>query len=94
MPFENGRPDFSRWSKGELEFEPGVLDGSSQDFTRVYEQVKNAKGLPSNDAARQYLRDIGLTPHHHSDTLIQLIPTKLHGNVPHIGSASDMRSVL
>lgn len=26
-----------------------------------------------------------------SSTVIQIIPTDLHGNIPHIGSASDMR---
>ncbi|WP_227272594.1 HNH endonuclease [Roseobacter weihaiensis] len=91
VPFKNGRPDFSQWSKGELEFEPNVLDGSDTDFTRVYEQVRQAGNLPSNNAAKEYLKQVGLTPHHHSDTVIQLIPTKLHKNIPHIGSASDMR---
>ncbi|MFV0379201.1 MAG: HNH endonuclease [Anaerorhabdus sp.] len=33
----------------------------------------------------------GLTPHHTSTTSIDLIPTDLHGNIPHIGSASDLR---
>ncbi|WP_052699531.1 HNH endonuclease [Tritonibacter mobilis] len=92
VPFRNGRPDFSRWSAGEIEFEPGVLNGSDADFARVYEQVKEAGGLASNTEAKDYLRKAGLTPHHHSDTVIQLIPTKLHKNIPHIGSASDMRS--
>ena len=92
VPFKDGRPDFSQWSKGEIEFEPGVLNGGEADFTRVYEQIREAKGLPSNNAARQYLLDVGLTPHHHSDTSIQFIPSDLHGNIPHIGSASDMRN--
>ena len=34
------------------------------------------------------------TPHHLSDKKIILVPTDLHGNIPHIGSASDMRSML
>uniref|UniRef100_UPI00403FF945 HNH endonuclease n=1 Tax=Thioclava sp. GXIMD4216 TaxID=3131929 RepID=UPI00403FF945 len=91
MPFKNGRPDFSQWSKGEVEFDPGVLDGSNTDFLRVYEQIKEAAGLPSNNAAKELLRQRGLTPHHFSDTVIQLIPTDLHANIPHIGSASDLR---
>ncbi|RMC30117.1 HNH endonuclease [Paracoccus alkanivorans] len=91
VPFKDGRPDFSQWSKGNVEFEPGVLDGTSADFTKVYEQLKEARGLSSNNAARQLLRDAGLTPHHSSDTVIQLIPSDLHNNIPHVGSASDMR---
>lgn len=94
VPFRDGRPDFSSWSRGEIEFEPGILNGGASDFTRVYEQIKVAKGLPSNHAAQQYLRNAGLTPHHLNGTVIQLIPTKLHGNIPHIGSASDLRGGL
>ncbi len=92
VEFRNGRPDFSPWSRGEVEFEPGVLDGSDTDFTRVYEQLKVDRGLSSNNAARELLSNAGLTPHHHSDTVIQLIPTDLHKNIPHIGSASDLRN--
>lgn len=33
----------------------------------------------------------GVTLHHYSDTEIQIIPTDLHSNVPHIRSASDLR---
>ncbi|OMI04558.1 hypothetical protein BTA30_07620 [Bacillus swezeyi] len=32
-----------------------------------------------------------MTPHHLDDVTIQLVPTDLHGNIPHIGSASDLR---
>ncbi|WP_425487761.1 HNH endonuclease [Microbulbifer rhizosphaerae] len=34
---------------------------------------------------------MGVTPHHLDNQTIQFIPTKLHGNIPHIGSASDLR---
>lgn len=34
---------------------------------------------------------MGVTPHHANTTRIQLIPKDLHGNIPHIGSASDLR---
>ncbi|WP_429177408.1 HNH endonuclease [Kosakonia sp. 1610] len=37
------------------------------------------------------MREKGLTPHHLSTNTIILVPGDLHGNVPHIGSASDMR---
>lgn len=94
VPFKDGRPDFSEWSKGEVEFEPGVLDGTNADFTKAYEQIKEARGLSSNNAAKKLLQDAGLTPHHSSNTVIQLIPSDLHNNVPHIGSASDMRGGL
>ncbi|WP_211209359.1 hypothetical protein, partial [Paenibacillus riograndensis] len=34
----------------------------------------------------------GLTAHHFSNTEIQMIPSKIYGNIPHKGSASEMRN--
>lgn len=91
IPFKDGRPDFSEWSEGDIGFEEGVLDGSKGDFSEVYDVIKDSKNLPSKEAAKIYLKNIGLTPHHFQNTVIQLVPTKIHSNIPHIGSASDMR---
>ena len=96
IPFVNGRPDFSKWSKGELIFEKDVLNGTKDDFNKVYTRIKEQSGgsITSNNGAREFLSMMELTPHHYSNTIIQLIPTSLHGNIPHIGSASDMRGGL
>ncbi len=93
IPFKDGRPDFSEWSRGEIKFNIGELNGTRLDFDAVYEKImKSSNGkFNSKNAVKEWLRDKGLTPHHYSDTVIQLIPTDLHGNIPHIGSASDMR---
>ena len=82
---------FTPWSKGQITFEEGVLNGTDADFKAVYKYVQQQKGLSSPTAAKNYLREMELTPHHLDNTRIQLIPTPLHGNVPHIGSASDLR---
>ncbi|MBQ5446448.1 MAG: hypothetical protein IIT48_07275 [Lachnospiraceae bacterium] len=47
--------------------------------------------ITSQNAAKKWLENKGLTPHHYSNTKIIFVPTDLHGNIPHIGSASDMR---
>lgn len=94
IPFIDGRPDFSPWSKGKITFEKGVLNGTDADFKKVYEYVQKQKGLSSPTAAKNLLRKLDLTPHHLDDLTIQLIPTKLHSNIPHVGSASDMRGGL
>ena len=94
IPFINGRPDFSKWSKGTITFKKGVLKGTKSDFNKVYEKVKIKYKLSSNEQARQLLSNMRWTPHHLSDKKIILVPTDLHGNIPHIGSASDMRSML
>ncbi|PNL49829.1 type IV secretion protein Rhs [Proteus mirabilis] len=91
VPFSNGRPDFSPWSKGSIIFEAGVLDGSRNDFTEVYKYIAKQKGI-TQTAAKDLLSTNKITPHHFSTTEIILVPTDLHGNVPHIGSASDMRN--
>ncbi|WP_321572979.1 RHS repeat-associated core domain-containing protein [Hafnia alvei] len=91
IPFKDGRPDFSEWSEGQIEFESGVLNGSDNDFDEVYKYLQKIKGLNNKTAAKALLNIKDLTPHHLSNTVIQLIPTKLHGKIPHIGSASDMR---
>ncbi|MGO2681683.1 MAG: RHS repeat-associated core domain-containing protein [Proteus vulgaris] len=91
VPFLNGRPDFSPWSKGSIIFEAGVLDGSRNDFTEVYKYIAKQKGI-TQTAAKDLLSTNKITPHHFSTTEIILVPTDLHGNVPHIGSASDMRN--
>ncbi|WP_421849472.1 RHS repeat domain-containing protein [Marinomonas sp.] len=91
IEFVNGRPVFTPWAKGQVKFQPGQLDGSKADFDAVYKYVANQKGLSSPNAAKNYLKEVGLTPHHLDKVTIQFVPTKLHGNIPHIGSASDLR---
>ncbi|MBJ8190366.1 HNH endonuclease [Bacillus cereus] len=45
---------------------------------------------PKNQG-KAWLKEKRLTSHHKSSTEIELIPTDLHANIPHIGSASDLR---
>ena len=91
VPFKNGFPDFSKWSKGKMKFKN--LDGTAKDFDKVYERVAKQKGLKNKTQAKKYLKDKGLTPHHHQDgKTIELIPTALHSNVPHSGGASILRN--
>lgn len=91
IQFINGRPVFTPWSRGKITFKPGQLDGSSADFDAVYDYVAAQRGLSSRNAAKNLLRELELTPHHLNNTTIELIPSRLHGNIPHIGSASDLR---
>ena len=91
IEFINGRPNFSPWSKGSLTFKAGQLTGGAEDFRLVYEKLKQQLNLKSLNEAKEWLRKKGLTPHHKSDTIIELIPTDLHKNIPHVGSASDLR---
>ncbi|MCY8378430.1 T7SS effector LXG polymorphic toxin [Bacillus haynesii] len=90
--FKDGRPDFTPWKVGkDIKFESGELKGTKADFDKVYERIMEDKNLKSLNQAKIWLRKEKLTPHHLDGTTIQLIPTDLHKNVPHIGSASDLR---
>ncbi len=92
VEFIDGRPNFTPWSKGSIKFKKGMLDGTKNDFNLVYEKIMQLKGFKSQNQAKYWLKEKGLTPHHKSSTEIELIPTDLHSNIPHIGSASDLRS--
>jgi len=89
--FRDGRPDFSPWSRGTLKFEPGRLNGTRQDFSLVNQALAEKLGLPNKSAADAWLRSRGLTAHHSSSTTIELVPSRLHNNIPHTGSAADLR---
>ncbi|PSU87552.1 hypothetical protein C0W35_21365 [Photobacterium kishitanii] len=94
IPFKNGRPIFTKWSRGYIHFEKGELNGTDKDFDKAYDAIAKSENLSSRNAARVFIKDreISLTIHHLSDTEVQLIPTDLHVNVPHMGSAADMRT--
>jgi hypothetical protein len=91
IEFQDNRPNFKPWSEGSLKFKKGELDGTKSDYNKVYKYMKDNYGFKSNNEAKNWLRENGLTPHHLSDTEIQLVPTDLNNGIPHIGSASDMR---
>ncbi|MFF0860063.1 T7SS effector LXG polymorphic toxin, partial [Bacillus velezensis] len=92
VEFVNNRPIFTPWSKGTIRFKDGELTGKDSDFALVYKRIKKLKGFKTQGEAEDWLKYTAkLTPHHLDHTTIQLIPTALHKNVPHIGSASDLR---
>ena len=89
---EDGWPDLSPWAVPDpFLFKIGQLDGSKKDFRLVYERLAERLGLKNKTAARNYLRKRKLTPHHHDKRTILLVPTALNCNLPHVGSASDLR---
>ncbi|MBO3794527.1 T7SS effector LXG polymorphic toxin [Bacillus subtilis] len=90
--FKDNRPIFTPWAKGTIKFKRGELTGENSDFAKVYKRIKKMKGFKTQAEAEDWLKYTAkLTPHHLDNKTIQLIPTALHKNVPHIGSASDLR---
>lgn len=79
IPFKNGYPNFSKWSKAKMKFKN--LNGTTKDFDKVYERIAKQKGFKNKTQAKKYLKEKGLTPHHHQEgKTIELIPSDLHNN--------------
>jgi hypothetical protein len=92
IPYINGKPDFSAWSKGEIYFKRGTLTGvNSKDFLKAFKKISQIKNLKYNKDAKQLLKAKGLTLHHLDSKSIELVPSALHNNVPHIGAASGLK---
>ena len=90
IPFKDGLPNFDKWSQGEFEIEN--LTGTKKDFNLVHQHLKDIGELNSKAEAKRFLKENGLTAHHHPNMkTIQLIPSDLHNNVPHEGGASKLR---
>jgi hypothetical protein len=80
IPFYKGEADFSQWSKGELTV-PGLQGtkvDSNADMKMILEAIAKKEGLPNPAAARRWLAQQDLSPHHAGGDTIQLIPRDLH----------------
>ncbi len=88
IPYVNGIADFSKWAVAR--FEVSGLTGTSKDFRLVYKYMKENFGFKSQRAAKKWLKDNNLTPHHGNGNTIELISTDLN-KVPHQGGASELR---
>jgi hypothetical protein len=80
IPFYKGEVDFSKWSKGELTV-PGLQGTkvkSNADMSKILAAIAEKEGLPSNAAARRWLNEQGLNPHHAGGDKIQLVPKDVH----------------
>ena len=90
IPFQGGHPNFSQWSQGTFNVSNMTGDHST-DMPLIWRQIAEEKGFGSSNAARTWLSQENLTPHHAGGNSVELIPSKLHGDVRHTGSASEMR---
>ncbi|MFC0677967.1 putative Ig domain-containing protein [Lysobacter korlensis] len=95
VQFRNGMVNFDPWSQGRLNV-PGMT-GSDSDLRLGRDALRKKYGLPTDAAAKRWLRDRGLTLHHNANGLsLDLIPSDLHntrnGGIPHSGGASILRN--
>lgn len=89
--FRKERPDFSPWSKGSYSFKEGVLKGTHEDFSVVKDKIKQQHGFASKVKVEEWLEKEKLTIHHVDRWEVELIPSDLHNNIPHVGGAAEAR---
>jgi len=93
IPFRNGYPDFSKWSRGRVIIQD--MSGVDHvDFAQADRIFAQQHGFANQTAVANWRSAQQLTWHHVEDgeTMI-LVPSALHGNVPHVGGASLSRAV-
>ena len=107
IPFQKGRPDFSRFAVDEFEVAgltgnrntPGIPRDNQLMELAVAERygLLGARGKPTAAAGKAYLQRLGLVTHHAGGNRVQLVPHGIHGQtrvrvgVPHAGGAADLR---
>lgn len=101
VPFKNGDPIFTKWAKEEVGI--AVTGDSAKDLSLADRELASRwgatdpdtylhNGKPNAAAVERWRVQNGYTWHHHENgTLMQLVPSDLNGNVPHVGGASGAR---
>lgn len=91
VPFRNNFPNFTKWSLGDFKVD-GLTGRNGKDFSLTHEVMMKELNFSSKKSVKEWLKDNKITLHHHQDgKTIQLIPYKLHSNIPHSGGASSLR---
>lgn len=100
VPFRQGRPDFSPWSKGNFTSKEPLTGVWQADREKMYRALAQEKGW-SIQKVKDWLTAEKYSPHHSGGDNFQLIPWALHGNpnavppiqgVRHTGGAFDLRN--
>ena len=77
---------------GQDEFPVSGMNGTVADFPLIHQKLAALRGLPNQTAARAWLKQQNLSPHHAGGDLIQLVPRKLHG-IDHMGGSWQLRNL-
>jgi hypothetical protein len=98
VPFRNGRPDFSNWSKGNYTSGKKLVGDHGLDQQAMKESLAKSKGWTVRQT-EDWLRDNQYVLHHSGGDNFQLLDAKLHGagawgenGIRHMGGAFDLRN--
>lgn len=97
VPFKNGVPDFSKWSKGNYKIK-GLKGNHEFDMPHIHKELAKRWNKSKFDGRRtwnqtqvkNWLSKKNLTPHHYKGQQVQLVPGDVH-SIRHTGSAKVMR---
>jgi hypothetical protein len=96
----NGKPDLSPWSvpgpdgrpPAQFQLPEGApFNNKTDGMNAIFEEMvrQNPDAFSSRNAARQWLSDNGLTPHHFDSGIVQLVPTgQIHVPLSHWGGSA------
>jgi len=92
IDFHNGFPDFSPWAKERVRIKVTGVD--HVDFAAADRLMASRRGFANQTAYAEWRSANKLTWHHveGAEEMI-LVPRALHENVPHVGGASQARTV-
>lgn len=89
--FKDNLPDFSEISKGEVEI-ADFTDNRDSNFDQADEKLAKQWECTPEDVA-QWRKENRYTWHECIDCkTMELVPTEVHGNIPHIGGISEYKS--
>lgn len=91
IPFNDGEPDFSEDSKGEVEIDD-FTDDRDSNFSQADEKLAEQRGCTPEEVAK-WREENKYTWHECKDCkTMQKVPTEVHGNISHSGGVSEYKS--
>ena len=91
IPFKDGEPDFSKIVNGEVQID-NFSESRTKDFAQADIQLAKERGVSPQEIKKWRLEN-KYTWHECKDCkTMQLVPTEVHGNIPHSGGIAEIKS--
>lgn len=91
IPFKDGEPDFSKIAKGEVQID-NFSESRTKNFAQADIQLAKERGVSPQEIKKWRLEN-KYTWHECKDCkTMQLVPTEVHGNIPHSGGIAETKS--
>ena len=91
IPFKDGEPDFSKIANGEVQID-NFSESRTKNFAQADIQLAKERGVSPQEIKKWRLEN-KYTWHEWKDCkTMQLVPTEVHGNIPHSGGIAETKS--